>query len=134
MSACASSFGERVVVDADDDLQDMMALAESAILGFTALIYMGQNHPLWLEHYIQGWAELAERLVLMQARPVSEHLLEAYFSFLEAIDTYTDSFGQVISMLNMVPISWGIASDDAELCSRGIALFDLTPQCPEAES
>jgi hypothetical protein len=134
MSACASSFGERVAVDEDDDLQDMMALAEAAILGFTALIYMGQNRPQWLEHYMQGWAGLAERLVLMQARPVSEHLLEAYFSFLEATDTHTDSFGQVISMLSMVPISWGLASADAELRSRGISLFDLTPQCPEAQS
>jgi hypothetical protein len=131
MTACASVFGLRALADEDEDLQDIIALAEAIILGFTALIFMA-NGRTWLDVSLKEWAHVAEKLVMIRAPPVSEHLLEAYFSFLEASHDYSAYFDQLISMLNTVPISWGIGSDDAELRARALSLFDMIADCEAA--
>jgi hypothetical protein len=116
------------------DVADMDALSEAVILGFTALIYR-HSQRLFVPNASE-WTQGAETLVMHRPPPVSEHLLEAYFSLLEASNQcYPDwESSAICGALNLLPISWGVSSSNAELRCRGLAIWDIIRKWHEAHS
>jgi hypothetical protein len=136
-AACEAAFK----VDQGHDpetkgVEDMDALAEAVIRGFTALIYIQSENQDVLTQYTREWTDAAEALVVRRPPPISEHLLDAYFSFLEAIIEYSPCWGspEICGALDLMPLSWGISSDNEELLSRGRSLWDIVREWRETHA
>jgi hypothetical protein len=124
-SACETAFG--VHRDDDDDEEedeDPSEMAESILLGFSALIFLAKDAQDFISEFMHEWTRVAGILITSYGPPVPQRLLEAYFAFLEANFRHNRSFEAICGDLKLLPLYWGLASDDHCVRLRADHLLD----------
>jgi hypothetical protein len=101
----------------------MDALFESIILGFATLVFIDRGDCEFLEVRVPQWTITAEQLVLRYRRAAPARLLAAYFTLLETSRKHFPPSQQLIGELSLLPLAWGICSEDMDLWARASALW-----------
>jgi hypothetical protein len=124
--ACAKVFK---IHSNDDDVEgeeeEVNELSEAIINGFTALTIIARDKMDFICEHLSDWTEIAESLVMRQRLPIDPRLLTAYFSLLTYSYEFTLSLPGIIPKLSLLPLTWGITSDDSTIYSRAMRLWDL---------
>jgi hypothetical protein len=107
----------------EDESQVIEILYESIIVGFATLIFIARNNWSFLEYRVPRWTLTAEKLVLHHQPAAPARILAAYFTLLETSRKHYPPSQQLIGELQLVPLSWGIASIDLDLWARAATLW-----------